>query len=442
MKKKFSSVLTLTAMAVVGFSSCASLKPLASENIEAKPQPLELVGGQVPATINVTFPAKWFIKKAAVEVTPVLRYEGGEAAGTPYTFQGESVAGNGKVISQSNGGNEVLTASFPYVAAMQKSDLYLTFSAKVGTKAVNLPDIKIGDGVLSLAALANAKAETPAIAADKFQRDLTDAYEADLLFLIQQAELRASELKKAGLADWNKTVKSAQAAPNQSIDIEISAYASPDGGYKLNETLAARRESNTKKYVAAELKKNKVKAPVNAKYTAQDWDGFKQLVEKSNIQDKDLILRVLSMYSDTEQREREIKNISTIYSTLADEILPQLRRSRLIANVKTIGKTDAELTSLAASNPSALNVEELLYAATLKSTPAEKATIYKKVTELFPNDARGYNNLGVAEYTQGNVAAADEQFKKAANINSSLPEVKLHLGYVALVNGTRAQADQ
>lgn len=441
MKKKFSSVLTMATMAVVGFSSCASLKPLASENIEAKPQPLELVGGQVPATINVTFPAKWFIKNATVEVTPVLRYDGGEAASTPYTFQGESVTGNGKVISQSNGGNEVLSASFPYVAAMQKSDLYLTFKAKAGSKAVAFPDIKIGDGVLSLAALANAKSEAPAIAADKFQRELTAAHDADLLFAIQQAELRASELKKSNLADWNKTVKSAQAAPNQSVDIEISAYASPDGGYKLNETLAARREGTTKKYVAAELKKNKVKAPINAKYTAQDWEGFKQLVEKSNLQDKELILRVLSMYSDTEQREREIKNISTIYSTLADEILPQLRRSRLTANIKTIGKTDEEISSLAASNPSALTVEELLYAATLKSTPAEKATIYKKVIELFPNEARGYNNLGVAEYTQGNVAAAEEQFKKAANIDSSLPEVNLNLGYVALVNGNRAQAD-
>jgi Flp pilus assembly protein TadD len=237
-------------------------------------------------------------------------------------------------------------------------------------------------------------------------------------------------------------VKSAQASPNQSVDIEISAYASPDGGYKLNEPLAASRESNTKKYVTDELNKNKVKVPVNAKYTAQDWEGFKQLVEKSNIQDKDLILRVLSMYSDTEQREREIKNISTVYSTLADEILPQLRRARLTANVKTIGKTDAEITSLAASNPNALSVEELLYAATLKSSAAEKATIYKKVIELFPNDARGYNNLGVAEYTQGNIAAADEQFKKAANINSSLPEVNLNLGYVALANGNRAQAEQ
>jgi Tfp pilus assembly protein PilF len=206
--------------------------------------------------------------------------------------------------------------------------------------------------------------------------------------------------------------------------------------------LAGKREANTEQYLSKELKKAKVEAPVNARYTAQDWEGFKELVEKSNIQDKDLILRVLSMYSDSEQREREIKNISAVYSTLADEILPQLRRSRLTANIEIIGKTDEEITSLALSNPSALNVEELLYAAHLVSETQVKGDIYKKVTELFPNDPRGFNNLGVIEYIKGNISGAESLFNKARQLAGNLPEANLNLGLTALISGNKEKAEQ
>ncbi|GAP72160.1 hypothetical protein SAMD00024442_26_7 [Candidatus Symbiothrix dinenymphae] len=442
MKKKFYLVLALAVMSVVGFTSCsASLPPLPADAVSAVPQPLELVGGQVPVTINVTFPAKWFVNVATLEVTPVLRYEGGEAVGTPYTFQGEKVKGNGQVIPQSTGGPGVLEASFPYVAAMRTSTLWLTFKAKVGSKAVDLPALPIGNGVLSSAALLTATTETPSFATQT-QADAPVVYNADLLFLIQKAELRASELKKAELADWSKKVKDAGLSKEQTVDVEISAYASPDGGFKLNDKLAAQREVNTNKYLAAELKKNKVTAPITAKYTAQDWDGFKELVQKSNLQDKDLILRVLSMYSDTEQREREIKNISAVYSTLAEEILPQLRRSRLSATVRKVGKTDAQIASLASSNPQALTADELLTAGKLAETPDAKATIYKKAIELFPNDARAYNNAGVLEYQKGNISGAGDLFKKAVGINGALPEANLNLAYVALANGDRASAGQ
>ena len=323
------------------FTACSSgLKPLAANYIKAEPQPLELVAGKVPVTINATFPPKWFAKNATLTVIPVLRYAGGEAWGTSFNYQGEKVAGNAQVIPQKAGANVTLTSNFDYVPAMQTSELYLTFSAKVGKKEVELPDIKIGDGVLSTAALLNAGSEIPAIAPDKFQRIIKEAYDADIMFLIQQAELRASELKKSSLSDWKGVVANANQAPNQNVDVEISAYASPDGGFALNDKLAEKREQNTNKYLAQDLKKAKIDVPISAKYTAQDWEGFKALVEKSNIQDKQLILSVLSMYTDTERREKEIKNLSSVFSVLADEILPQLRRSRLIANIEIIGKSD------------------------------------------------------------------------------------------------------
>src|SRR5574344_3031397 len=412
MNKKY-LVPFLVLAAILTLSSCSSkLKPLASEYIKAEPQPLEAIGGKVPVTINATFPAKWFNKKAVVTVTPVLRYDGGEAWGTAYTYQGEKVKGNNQVIPLNEGANVVMKSSFTYKPEMQKSDLYLTFDAKIGNKTVKLPEIKIGEGVIATSELANAATANAALAADKFQRIIKEAHNANIMFLIQQAELRSKELTKDELKDWKNTVKDAEVAPNQNVAVEVQAYASPDGGVKLNTGLTEKREKNTSKYLANEFKKMDVKAPVDANYTAQDWEGFQELVSKSNIQDKDLVLRVLSMYKDPEQREKEIKNISTVFSTLADEVLPQLRRSRLTANIEIIGKSDDEITSLANSDPKKLNVEELLYAATLTNDNAKKAELYNKATDLYSSDYRTWNNVGMMAYRSGDLAKAEEMFTK------------------------------
>jgi Flp pilus assembly protein TadD len=443
MNKKVYLPLFSLAVIIMLFTACSSnLKPLASDYIRTTPNPLELTAGKVPVTVNVTFPADWFPKNATLVVVPVLRYEGGETAGESYTFQGEKVAGNGQVIPKKTGGNAVLRSTFDYIPDMQSSQLYLTFAAKVGKKIVSLPDIKIADGVLATAALLNASSENPAIAPDKFQRIIKETHNANILFLIQQAELRSAELKKGEISDWKGLVKDANDAPNKNVDIEISAYASPDGGYDLNDKLAGKREANTKTYLTKELNKSKVTAPVNARYTAEDWDGFKELVEKSTIQDKELILRVLSMYKDSEEREREIKNISTVFKVLADEVLPQLRRSRLTANVEIIGKSDEEITTLATSNPKSLSLEELLYAASLIRSNDLKGTIYKSVTELFPSDARGFNNLGVVEFVKGNVTEAEKLFSKANQLSGGLPQTNLNLGFVSLTKGEKAKAEE
>ena len=439
MNKKFLLPFFVLA-AILTLSSCSNkLKPLAEQYIKAEPQPLEAIGGKVPVTINATFPAKWFNKKAVVTVTPVLRYQGGEAWGTSYTYQGEKVKGNNQVIPQKEGANVTMKSSFTYKPEMKKSELYLTFDAKIKNKTVKLPDVKIGEGVIATSELADAATATAAIAADKFQRIIKEAHDANIMFLIQQANIRSSELKTA--KEFNKEVANINEAANKKIsNIEISAYASPDGGFKLNNTLAENREGNTTKYLNKELKKMKVDAPVDARYTAQDWEGFQELVSKSNIQDKELILRVLSMYQDPEQREQEIKNISSVYKTLADEILPQLRRSRLTLNYEIIGKSDDEIASLAASNPKELTLEELLYAATLTNDNGKKEVIYTKATELFPNDYRAFNNLGKLAYQAGNIDKAESYLKKAANIQAA-PEVNMNLGLVALAKGDKNAAE-
>ena len=432
----------LMAMVVALFSSCSKkMGELSADYFTVTPQVLEAVGGKVPATINGKFPEKYFNKKAVVEVTPVLKWNGGEAKGQPATFQGEKVEGNDQTIPYKMGGSYTMKTSFDYVPEMAKSELYLEFKATIGKKVVTIPAVKVADGVISTSELVNNTLgnANPALGEDAFQRIIKEKHDANIMFLIQQANIRSSELKTA--KEFNKEVANVNEAANKKIsNIEVSAYASPDGGVSLNTTLAENRESNTTKMLSKDLKKAKIDAPIDAKYTAQDWEGFQELVSKSNIQDKELILRVLSMYQDPAQREQEIKNISSVYKTLADEILPQLRRSRLTLNYEIIGKSDEEIAKLASSNPSELNVEELLYAATLTNDPAKQEAIYTQATKQFPNDYRAFNNLGKLAYQAGNVDKAESYFKKAASVNAS-PEVNMNLGLISLIKGDKAAAE-
>ena len=440
MTKKLYLPLLVALVAVL--TSCGSkMGELSSDYFTVTPQVLEAVGGKVPATINGKFPEKYFNKKAVVEVTPVLKWEGGEAKGQSAVFQGEKVEGNDQTISYKMGGSYTMKTSFDYVPEMAKSELYLEFKATVGKKTVEIPAVKIADGVISTSEMVEQtlSSATPAEGADAFQRVIKEKHDAQIMFLIQQANVRASELKTAKA--FNEEVKNVSEAANKKIsNIEISAYASPDGGYDLNKGLAENRQDNTAKVINKNLKKDKVEATVDTKYTAQDWEGFQELVSKSNIQDKELILRVLSMYQDPEQREQEIKNISSVYKTLADEILPQLRRSRLTLNYEVIGKSDEELSKLAESDPKQLNLEELLYAATLTNDAAKKEAIYTAATQNFPNDYRAYNNLGKLAYQAGNLDKAENYFKKAASIKDA-PEVNMNLGLIALNKGDKAAAE-
>lgn len=431
----------LMAIVVALFTGCKKMGPLSADYFTVTPQVLEAVGGKVPATINGKFPEKYFKKKAVVEVTPVLKWNGGEAKGQSATFQGEKVEGNDQTISYKVGGNYTMRTSFDYVPEMAKSELWLEFKAKIGKKEITIPAVKVADGVISTSELVNNTLgnANPALGEDAFQRIIKEKHDANIMFLIQQANIRSSELK-VGKA-FNEEVANVNAAENKKINnIEVMAYASPDGGEELNTTLAENRESNTQKMLNKNLKKSKLDVAVDAKYTTQDWEGFQELVSKSNIQDKELILRVLSMYQDPAQREQEIKNISSVYKTLADEILPQLRRSRLTLNYEIIGKSDEEIANLASSKPAELNIEELLYAATLTNDPAKKEAIYTQATKQFPSDYRAYNNLGKLAYQAGDVNKAESYLKKAESINAT-PEVNMNLGLVALIKGDKAAAE-
>ena len=433
------AVLSVAVLAIT--SSCSSkLRPLTADQVKAEPQPLEVVGGKVPVTVHLTFPAKWFPKDATLTVVPIIRYQGGEKWGTGTTFQGEKVYGNDRIVHYANGSNATVQFSIPYIPAMAKSELYLNLKGKQGSRTIQLPDLKVADGVIATEALATVAGVAPVIAPDGFQRIVKEAYDANIMFQIQQSNVRSSELTKDEVQEWQYTVQNAKETPNQEVSVEVQAYASPDGGRELNEKLSASREKNTTSALKGRFRKEKMQdVAIDAHYTAQDWEGFKQLVEQSNFQDKDLVLRVLSMYPDPEQREREIKNISSVFSKLAEEVLPKLRRSRLIANVKIIGRSDDEIKKTLEKYPSALTVEELLYAATLTDDLQQQESIYKLTAQKYAKDYRAYNNIGTLYLQRENYVTAKRWFEQALKQKDNA-ESKVNLGLIALKDGDVAKA--
>ena len=433
--------LLIAAASALLLTSCSSkLGELTADNFKVVPNPLEAEVGQVPATINGTFPEKYMKKKAVVTVTPELRYADGKVArGTSATFQGEKVKGNDQTISYKVGGNYTMKSNFAYVPDMLKSELYLTFDAKVGKKSVEVPAVKVANGVIATSMLYTETAENAqaCIAPDAFQRITAQKQDANIKFLIQQANLRRSELKNNSVKEFVELLKRINDdKKNLNLNnIEISAYASPDGGFELNEKLASNRQKNTEKYLQKELKKIKMESPVDAKYTAQDWEGFQELVKASNIQDKDVILRVLSMYKDPEEREQQIKNMSAGFKELAEGVLPELRRARLTINYEVVGRSNEEIKEQYNADAKVLTVEELLYAATLTDNATEKEGIYKTTTQVYPNDARAYNNLATLEFAKGNYSAAKNYAQKALSVNAKCQEANANLGLIALQAG-------
>ena len=441
------SILSLSLISLVAFSSCSKLGPLSADNFTVEPNPLETLGGEVPATVNGVFPVKYMKPKAVVTVTPELRYADGKVAkGQSATFQGERVMGNDQTISYKMGGRYTMKTSFAYVPEMQKSDMYLTFDARLGKKKVEVPAVKVATGVLATSelykqALMNAGG---CIATDSFQRVRAQRVEANIKFLVNQANLRKSELKNGSVKEFVEMLKKIN-ADREGLNlknVEVAAYASPEGGFKFNDKLAGKRQSVSEAYVDKQLKAAKLGgANVDAHYTTQDWDGFKRLVQASNIQDKDVILRVLEMYKDPAEREQQIRNMSAGFRELADGILPELRRSRLIINYETVGRSDEQIKEQYKADAAQLSADELLYAATLTNDANEKEAIYKKAAECYDKDYRAYNNLAVMAFNKGDENAAKSYVKQAFAKDQKAPEGYANLALIALRNGNIAEAE-
>ena len=442
----FKKLFLLLVVAAVMMSSCSSkMKSMKSEYFTVTPGVLEVVGSEIPATIDGRFPAKFFNKKSVLTITPVLKYEGGEAISEPVTFQGEKVRGNDRTISYDNGGNFKMKIQYDYIPAMEDAELYLRFVINKGNKTKSVPEVKVADGCIATSQLYRQTAATAniAIGEDAFQRVIKQAKEANRMFLIQQTNLRASELNSTEMKEFRAALKDvATDVENKVLDeIKVSAYASPDGGVMLNDGIAVVREINTAKQMKKELKNAKLDGYVDSEYTAEDWEGFKELISQSNLPDKELILRLLSMYSDPEEREQQIKNISSVYSELADEVLPKLRRARVTLNYQIIGRSDDQIKAQYAADPSELSLEEILYSSILTEDEAEQTDIFNTAIKLYPNDYRAYNNLGVMAYNNGDYSTAASYFAKAESVAKAAPEVMVNLGYLELLEGNVAEAE-
>ena len=439
-------ILTLSACSLVLMTSCSKLGKLSADNFSVTPNPLETVGGKVPATVEGQFPEKFMNKKATVTVVPELRYGNGQVAkGQAVTFQGEKVMANHKVISYRLGGRYTMKTIFDYVPAMQKSDMYLAFDARIGNSKVNVPAIKVATGVIATAELYRKAMQQggACLALDSFQRVIDHKQEANVKFLINQANLRSNELKNNSVREFVSMLKRINADREKLAikNVEVQAYASPEGGFTFNDKLANKRQNVSEGYVKQQLKGTNLQTDIDAHYTAQDWEGFMKLVQASKIQDKDVILRVLSMYKDPQEREQQIRNMSEGFRELADGILPELRRSRLIINYQTIGRSDQQIKQQYATDPTKLSLEELLYAASLTNDVKAKKAIYKKTTELYDRDYRAYNNLAALALNEGDEHTANSYLSQALQANRKAPEAYANKAYINLTHGEIAEAE-
>ncbi|MBR0295959.1 MAG: tetratricopeptide repeat protein [Paludibacteraceae bacterium] len=436
--KKNLFLVSVIAMAML--TSCGTVPQ--PEQITVNPSPLAVVGDKVNADITGTFPVKKFAKKGVLTVTPVLKFDGKEVEGETVTYIGEKVKENGTMVNYKEGGQYTQSCSFDYDPAMAKSELYLRFTAKNGKKEVEVPEMKIADGLVVTAKLATAEDNESVVTTDKFQRIIQDTLEADIKFLIQQANLRSSETGSKQVKDLQAAIKDANNDEKKAINnLEVSGYASPDGGMDLNTKLADNRQANAQKFLQQQMKKDKVDAEIEATTTAEDWEGFQKAMENSNIQDKEVVLNVLKMYNDPEERETQIKNLSNVYKTIANDILPQLRRSRLILTRDLIGRSDEEILAELKSDSCQLSVEEMLYAATLVESQDEKLAIYQKAADTF-GDYRAYNNMGMIYFEQGNIAEARRAYNKAIEIEPNDPDVHYNAALAAMADNDLAKAEE
>ena len=427
-------------------TSCSKMGPLSADNFTVTPKPLETQAGVVSATVNGAFPEKYMKKKAVVTVTPELRYGDGKVVkGEAATFQGEKVMGNDQVISYRMGGHYTMKTAFAYNPEMQKSDMYLTFDARRGKKVYNVPAVKVNYGIIATSELYRQALTNGGgcLALDSFQRVKAKKQEANIKFLINQANLRKSELKNNSVGEFVKLLKEIN-KDREGLNlqnVEIQAYASPEGGFKFNDKLANKRQNVSEKYVRKEMKSAGVEGNLDAHYTAQDWEGFQQLVQASDIQDKDVILRVLSMYKDPQEREQQIRNMSEGFRELADAILPELRRSRLIIHYETIGRNDEQIKAQYNEDAAKLSADELLYYATLEEDAAKKEEIYAKTAQLYTDDYRPLNNQAVMAFNRGDEAKAKELLAQAITKSNNAAEANATLGLIALKNGNVAEAE-
>ena len=422
-------ILTAAAMLAAAVS-CASVEKMAkmAENVKVTCDPgvLEVVGGAIDPVVTVTYPADYFNPKAILEVTPVIVYDGGEVAMKPLVYQGEKVKDNYKVVS-SDGQTVTERLHFDYVEGMEKSRLELRGVARKGERSIALPTKKVADGANTTYMLVKRSGfVTPK--SDAYQDVISSTAEGQIKYLVNSSEVRKSELNGQSIKDFLAAIDQINADERTTITgTEILAYASPEGPENKNNQLADARSSSANKAMKEMGKKHDIATPT-VQSLGEDWEGFQQLVRESNIQDKELILRVLSMYSDPAVRESEIRNMSQVFTALKGEVLPELRRARLIANVEYQNYTSEELLNLLDNNADVLDEEALLRTATLVKDNGQKEEIYRRAVSKYGSE-RAQFNLATLYLSENKLSRAEDALAK---VHSDDPDVLNAKGVIAL----------
>lgn len=460
--KKSIIILSSLFIAAAIFSGCNPLTKMVKKagEVEYKttPNPLEMHANKVPIDVKVTFPPKYFGKNVKLVITPALVSDyssSDEILFKTQTIIGEKFEDNYEQISYKEGGSFSFQDTIAYDPKFRASDLNLRFqiSTQKG-KSADITEIKLADGIITTPELVDGGmtidgglkrgtvlGKMVSVPVTKPEVRL-ETESAKLMFDLQKSNIKRKELKKEDVLNLEKSIKSASEDPDKELkNIKIASYASPDGPQDLNEKLVTDRGTNSKKAFDKILSKEDIEQIKNKDFLitettpAEDWDGFKKLVEASNMQDKALVLRVLSMYSDPDTREVEIKKLAAVYDNLRKDILPMLRRSEIKFDYQGRAKTDAELKKLASSNPSALYQEELLYAATIAGQSADKEAVYKTYTSQYPDDWKGWNNLACVQAKQGKLSDAKANFEKVISQKSDNPAALNNLGVISLAQG-------
>ncbi len=441
MKTSF-KYLAIMLAAVLIFTGCKDLEKMQKMadqvTLSVQTTPVEMHGDSIKIKLTGSFPAKFFQKKVTLEVTPVLKYGDQEVAFKSLVMQGEDVEANNKVIPYESGGSFEIVDKIAYDPAMRQATLYARGKATIDDESMNIIEREVAPGVMSTATLLDFTDGKVIKAADNFERVTYENKEAKIQFLINRYNLRGRELRKDEIKAFNDYIEQVAEKENMNVEnITIDAYASPDGTVELNTELSADREKVTRKYLGKQVKRANIEVEdeqkvYNSRSVAEDWEGFKKELKESDVPDKDLILRVLSMYNDPAVREKEIKNMSAAFEELKDKVLPQLRRSEFRMKVAIVGFSDEEISKFAMEKPDTLNVEELLYAATLTDDKETQKKIFTTVTEQYSDDWRGHNNLGAVNFLMGNYADAKTSFEAAKEIEPNNSKVLNNLGAVAL----------
>lgn len=450
MKPKSVRNLSLALAASMGLMACNPLNKMAKNASTMKysvtPNPLEMHADSVVITVNGTIPPKYFHKKATATMKPYFKAGDNVIARfDSINLIGEAADGNGKKISYEKGGSYTLTTKVPYVDGMERGELYVTAIGKYKTKVKDIQEIKLADGTNITPKLVQSD-DRPIIGKDKFVRITTDVHKAEINYLINSSQVRGKELKDDDVKALFETIKTKSQDSNFVFKkLDVMAYASPDGELTKNENLADNRAKTAGKSVKAKLKRNKIEAAkedafYNLVGKGEDWAGFKSLMQASDIADKDLIVRVLGMYPDPAKREAEIKNLAETYVEVKEKVLPQLRRSQIALTVDKVGKSDEQILNFAKNDPTQLDVEEMLYAATLTNNMDEKLDFYQKAAKQFGNDWRGHNNVGYIMLLKNKLDDAESNFKKAASLATNNPIVNNNLGVIARLKGDIATA--